>query len=72
MCVENHLLADDEVVFFAGVSNEDISGKNTNEKENNDEDEDADENTDISNFSLTNKEALQFIKCLRTFFFSSL
>ena len=53
-----------------GVTDEDILGEITNDKENNDEEEDDDEDTYFLNPLLTTHEALQSIKSLWTFFSS--
>lgn len=71
--VEDYLTADDEIMVFAGISDEDILSEITDEKENDaeEEEDDDDEDTgDPSHSLLTAHEALQSIQSLRTFFSS--
>ena len=64
--VEDYLTADDDLMVFAGVTDEDILSEITGEIENNDGEEDADDDTGPSKSLLSSKEALQSVKSLRT------
>ncbi|GBM49091.1 hypothetical protein AVEN_266446-1 [Araneus ventricosus] len=62
--VEDYLIADDDLVVFAGVT-EDLLSEITNEMENDDEEDDDD--TGPSQSLLTSKEALQSVQSTRAF-----
>lgn len=72
--IEDYLTADDDLMVFAGVTDEDILSEITDEIGNNDEDDDDidddDDNTGPSQSLLSSQEALQSVNSLRTFFSS--
>ncbi|GBM65520.1 hypothetical protein AVEN_214865-1 [Araneus ventricosus] len=62
--VEEYLTADDDLMVFAGVIEEDILSEITDEMENDDEEDDADPSQSL----LTSQGALQSVQSLRVFF----
>ncbi|KFM71145.1 hypothetical protein X975_09249, partial [Stegodyphus mimosarum] len=68
--IEDYLTADDDLMVFAGVTDEDILSEITDEIGNNDEDDDDIDNTGPSQSLLSSQEALQSVNSLRTFFSS--